>query len=376
VPTQNIDAESRLLRLQKFLEADHQNQKIRSDIFDLALSTGSWNIAQEQLDYIGSNKSYDFSWTHRLALLHIARQEWQDATTTLQSLISQGENDPILFYNLAYVEFAQGNYSIAQTQLEPLLSQNPSNLSDALALLLQCLHQQGLINEAMTLFTTYENRIHSPHAFGIASLIAIDSNNLSIAKKWAKQALETDPGQREATVAMGSIALSERDVQTAFSLLEKARIQHPHDGRTLSTLGMAYLLALDLTQASEAFGQALKFMPNHIGTWHGLGWCEMMRKNLSAAYNAFEQALQLDRNFAESHGGLAVVLALQGDKEKAILSIDRALGLDSKCLSARYAQALLSGEAGNTKSFMALAQRILGSHRTSTGVSLADIVLK
>jgi Tfp pilus assembly protein PilF len=157
--------------------------------------------------------------------------------------------------------------------------------------------------------------------------------------------------------------------------LDVARLRHPNDGRTLSAIGMAQLLNSNLEEARIAFTDAIVHMPAHIGTFHGLGWCELMRKNLPAAKAAFEAALALDQTFGESHGGLAVVQAMSAQRDEAEESIRRALKLDPAGLSARFAQAILSGEVQDPQRFTRLARRALGQHRTPDGRSLADVVM-
>lgn len=114
-----------------------------------------------------------------------------------------------------------------------------------------------------------------------------------------------------------------------------------------------------LSAAVTGFQRAISLMPMHIGTWHGQGWTHILRKDLAAARVSFEKALELDRNFAESHGGLAVVLALQGEAEAAKGQLELADRLDGANLSARYAQAVLSGDAQNAEFVQRLAERLL-----------------
>ena len=106
-------------------------------------------------------------------------------------------------------------------------------------------------------------------------------------------------------------------------------------------------------------------MPGHIGTWHALGWCHIAGQRLAEARACFERALALDRNFAESHGGLGIVSAMEGERDAAAESVERALRLDPKCLSARYAQALLSGEIRDSQSFQRMAERCCRDRATA-----------
>ena len=89
-------------------------------------------------------------------------------------------------------------------------------------------------------------------------------------------------------------------------------------------------------------------MPTHVGSWHVLAWAQLLSGELDAAEENFNRALDLDRNFAETHGGLASVAAIRGEKTKAEHLIDVALRLDQDCLSAKFAQSVLVGNAGDS----------------------------
>jgi tetratricopeptide (TPR) repeat protein len=368
-------AHAALTRLLGFLASDPANLALRADVFDRALALGEFALAQQQTIWVLSRTPVDFGWRHRLAMLDMARNEWAEAGLILQSLLDEGQTDPAITYNLAYVDFACGRFDAAASRLRPLLDSDGARLPDILPLLLRCLHRLGALDEALALFEPQIAAAPAPEAFGVASLLAIDAGRVDLAKGWAAHALRSAPAQHEALVARATLALGERDAPAALRDLEAARQRHPDDGRTLSAIGMAHLLELELGAAHVAFTQAVRQMPAHIGTWHGLGWCELLRKDLPAARAAFDAALALDATFGESHGGLAVVQALAGQAAQADTSIRRALKLDPAGLSARFAQAVRSGEAADPQRFTRLARRVLGQRRTADGQSLADVVL-
>jgi Flp pilus assembly protein TadD len=366
---------AQLTRLLGYLASDPENLQLRADVFDLALTSGHFAIAQDQTSWVLGRTPVDFGWRHRLALLDMAQQEWDEAAFLLQGLINEGQSDPVIAHNLAHVDFSRGHYGAAVARLKPLLATHAAQLPDILTLLLRCLHRQGEIEEGLTQFSLHAERLITAETLGVASLLAIDASRFDDAKQWADQALARDPVQQEALVARGTASLGERDPTDASRFLTMALQRHPDDGRTLSALGMAELLRMNMPAAEQAFTRSVALMPSHIGTWLGLGWCQLFQRNLPAARYAFEAALALDDNFGESHGGLAVVQALQGDRATAEESIRRALGLEPTGLSARYAQAVLSGDAADPEKFARMAARVLGQRQSADGKSLADIVL-
>ncbi len=136
---------------------------------------------------------------------------------------------------------------------------------------------------------------------------------------------------------------------------------------------------MDLAGALDAFRKAVASMPDHIGTWIGLGWSQFLSNQPQEARASFEEALRIDRNFAESHGALAVALARLGETQRARTEIELALRLDPKSLSARYAEAMLNGQASDPKAFLELARKVLS--RVPAGAlapdrTLADVVFK
>jgi tetratricopeptide (TPR) repeat protein len=364
-----------LARLQGYLATDPGNLTLRAELFAAALGSGNFALAQQQTTWVLSRTPTDFVWRHRLATLDMAQLEWEEAGFILQSLLDEGQTDPVISYNLAYVDFARGRVAEAAVRLRPMLRQPVAALPGVLPLLMRCLHRSGEVDEALALFDLHAGANPSEQACGVASLLAIDGGRIAQAKALAENALAREPAQHEARVARATVALGERDADRALADLSVAVRGHPTDGRILSAIGMAQLLKLRLEEARAAFLQAVQYMPGHIGTWHGLAWCELLRKNLPAARNAFESALALDESFGESHGGMAVVQALGGEPVAAAQSIRRANGLDPSGLSARFAQAVLDGEVQQPERFMRMARRALGQRRTADGKSLADVVL-
>jgi Tfp pilus assembly protein PilF len=150
----------------------------------------------------------------------------------------------------------------------------------------------------------------------------------------------------------------------------------PDDGRVWSALATAWMMQGDVERAQIAFLRAAELLPAHIGTWLALAWCQILRQDLAAARHSLNTALELDRNFGETHGALAVVAALQGQEEEARQAIERAKRLDRSGLSARYAEAVLSGQARDPVAVQALARRLLQGRPGVDGAALLERTLQ
>lgn len=354
-------AQQRLERLIGFLQQDPDNAPLHADAFDCALAAHDWAAAARLVDEANAKHFDPPGWQFRAATLALATRDWARAEQILQALQASVGPHPAITHNLAWVAFEQGDF---QGVLERLESAIASGQADDAILVLQfrAQHRLGQFDAAITLARQLASQGQlPPEAAGVASLIAVDDDQLDLAKTWSDAALQTDPEQMEALVARAAVALSESDAATARRLSERALQHNPADGRAASSLGFAHMLALDVAAAIKSFRQAVGAMPGHIGTWHGLGWACLLAGDLIGAKQAFDAALELDRNFSETHGALAVLAALTQHPEDAQAHIKLAQGLDANDLSSQYAAALLSGEASDAARITRLADRLLKS---------------
>lgn len=377
IPSQGALTSASWVTLVKLLETDPSNLRLRAELFERALAAGALDVAASALDGVLAIDPSGAEWRHRKAVLSMARGDWQGAETQLQGLINEGQHDPGVRYNLAYTHFALGQSALAHDLLVELMQEQPADLMDqVLTLRLRCLHQEHKLQEGVALYQQFEAQHASASAAGAAALIAVDLGQPALADAWASRALAMNPQQHEALVAKGSVLLGKRQGVQALPLLLRAEQEHPRDGRTLSALGLAYMLNGNFAEALAVLHRAVQFMPNHIGTWHAIGWCAIFLRDLAAAQVAFERAISLDRNFAESQGGLAVTFALRGQSQLARETLRRAEGLPGRSVSAEYASAILGGEAQDVERFEKMARRILGGHHDAEGRSLADLILR
>lgn len=380
VDTRAQTANRRLESLRAFLQQDPRNEPLRADVFDAALAAGAFQEAGDVVTKALAEAPGNQDWRHREGMLLLARGEFHQAQEVYLELMAEAPTDFVFRFNLAFAQFAQGASADAAISIEPLL-ENGSGLADmAWPLWLRCQHHLYRLEEGLEAFNAAAaHRLMGAEAWGVASLMALDAERLKDARDWADQSLRANPEQIEALVTHGSLALGTQDANEAMAAFERALAHLPGDGRSRSGTGFAFMLRGEFPLAMQAFRQALEAMPTHIGTWIGLGWCEFLAGDLPVARKAFEQALELDRNFAESHGGLAVVLAGQGLETEARAEVAIALKLDPIGLSARYAEALMNGEASNPEAFQRFAHRVLAKLPSKAGLpgqTLADAVLR
>lgn len=357
-----------LKQLEIYLAQDPLNGSLLAEAFKVALQSRQFETAARHLE-TGLGAGFDAAvWLHRRAHLLMAQHQWPAARQQLGDLRLGNAAPPELVLTStvdeAYVALRQGDAAHGIALLAPLVEDAPPPEPAIQALWLRLLYLGDKMERAMRDAQSWAaGEAMSADALGVASLLAFDLGELAQAEVWAKKSLAQGSNGLDAMVALANVALSKQQLDQALLWLDEAHLQHPTDGRTLSSRGLARLGLGDLAGARADFELAVRYIPEHVGTWHGLGWLAVLGGDITTAKSVFERALALDRNFAESHGGLAVVLARAGDRDGASASIALALKLNRACASASYAQTILDGRADDSLTIRTLAESLIESQR-------------
>lgn len=362
----------RLGRLDGYLRQDPDNAALAVEAFELALSLGLHERAGTYLDAAQASAGDDPYLAYRRGAWLAAQGRWDEALALQQDLCQRHPEDADLAVAQANLLHYAGRHDDAEAAWSAL--QAAGKLPDhAWANRLRTLHFLGRLKEGLALAGMHADVLRfQPEAAGVLSLMAVDAGDFAAARQWSDLALASVPPSLEALTARGALALAAKDAPSALAALTPVVQARPNEGRAWSSLGIAHLLLQDAGAAQAAFMRATALMPGHIGSWHGLGWARLLGRDGVDAAKAFERALELDRNFGESHGAVAIGHALAGQREQAQNHIELALRLDPASLSARFAQAVLSGALENPEEFQALAARALRGVEAPDGRSLAD----
>ena len=285
---------ARLERLEAYLREDPSNPGLLTEAFGAALQCAQWERAAFHLRHAQALQPGNLAWSLREGDLLLAQGQYQLATELLDALLSLDgtprEFTDAVLHNLAWIAFQDGRYQDCADRLTPRLQDLDHPASAALASLwLRALHHAGQLDQAVTWAAAADARQQLPAAAaGVASLAALDADQLERAGQWAARALEqATPDDRpiEALVTQSSLALARQDAAQARTQARAALQISPRDGRAWSAHAMADLLAGDLPTALAHFDNALATMPGHIGTWQrqGLGATAVLRPAGSAA---------------------------------------------------------------------------------------------
>jgi Flp pilus assembly protein TadD len=360
-------------RIEKYLRFDPTNRQLLVSAIELNLALGRNEFAMAHVKSALALYPDDEQVLCLKAHTLSASLEWAAAGEIYLGLLAK-LNDPKLAYSLANCQIWQGQHQNAVATLAPY--ENDAELpATAVTTLLRALHHVGQFDRAMNLVRLHQTRLASEPVFlAAASLLCLDMNDVAQAATFSKAALELGERPLEALVTDASLSLVASDGEQAAERFTEALAVSPEDGRLWSGLGQANMLTRDMVNATMQLEKAVKLMPNNVATWHALGWCHLLRENLVGAQHAFDTARDIDRNFAETHGALATLAAKRGDRSGAEASVELALRLDPECMSARYAQLILSGAADDPERFRALAMKVIKGRKNAFGVELTDLV--
>lgn len=358
------DLQARLQRLDGYLQQDSGNAALRLDAFETARQLRDWTRADAYARQ-ALHRHPDALWRLRAGEVALAQLQWDEAARWFDAV----RQDPdagedvrrAAEHQLAEVMLHTSRPDLGIALLGDWIENAGAAIVPATQVLwLRLLHRVERLEDAVDAARQWEgvSRLSSAAA-GVASLAALDLDRLDLAERWAGVALQSGHRQFEALITAASVALGRTDAAAATALLSEALQRNPRDGRSWSMLGFADLLAGQFELAVEHFETAVRYMPQHVGTWHGLGWAWVFRQDLQRARTTFEHAVSLDRNFSEGHGGLAAVLALSGEKAAARAAMETARRLDRGSMAVRYAEAVLAGDHRNVEHLRQLAARAL-----------------
>jgi Flp pilus assembly protein TadD len=295
----------RLARLEASLQQDPANAALLADACDTATACGALDLAQLHIEAAQRLRLDPATWMFRRSRLAIARGELDVAAMLLEQLRSCEPPRAAIDHDLAHVRLLQGDgpacCALVQPWLERAGTLAPEELQAVQVLWVRALHAQERLDEAWDWVRQQEGAGRLlPAARGVASLLAVDLDELEAADALADAALASDPTQADALVARASVWLAAGNIDGAQQLLQRVLERQPRDGRSWWLLGTATLMQRDFPLARSQLERAVEALPAHAGAWQALGWASLLCGEREAAVAAFERASALDTETQEA----------------------------------------------------------------------------
>jgi tetratricopeptide (TPR) repeat protein len=352
------DITSAIARYESYVRADAQNPLLWLNLGELyhRVSRHEEAIAcfercvQDHPQYAGARS--------RVASVMISQHRFAEAEQLLEGLVSAGDQDPSLHYNLGLSRYYQRRWAEAESCFVRARELGVT-APDCFAYLARCRHYAGDLPQATALCQQWIDAARDAQSLGYMALLQMDQGNMGEAQRIAHEVLADSPDNTHAALVAGTASIEAQDIEQACRHFEQILAREPDNARAWLGVGLARLYQERHDESIKALRQALERIPDSVGIAVTLGWAHLASRDLKGAEREFRRSLDIDHNFAEAHGGLASALALQSRVDEAQSAIRRAQRLDSQGFGAAFARTVLLKIQGRHEAATDLLARVL-----------------
>lgn len=352
-------------RLYDMWQSDRNNLPLTVDLIDELLASQQLSECEKVFSMVADELRNSPEVRAKYIELLLRQNQMQQALDKSSELCEQTKNHPVALHYLALSRYLNGDLDGVLS-----LSENTKLTEQTTILLARAHYHNGALDNAMSLVSAIE----LPEAVGLSAMLHYDTNEIEKALNCAEKALTISDSQMDALLAKASCLVNLQQVNAAKPFINKAIEVQPKSGRALSVRGQIELFETHVDEAIATFSEAVKYMPDHIGTWHLLAWSHYLKNDWSQAKEAFDQAMNIDRNFADTHGGLAVIAAMQEDMARATELAKKALRLNPGSYSGLYASAIIAEQSNNNHEAEQIIAGIMASSSHIAGKTNRDLI--
>ena len=157
----------------------------------------------------------------------------------------------------------------------------------------------------------------------------------SEAVKAYREILQRDPNDAIALHGIGLLELSEGQIKSALTIIEKAVALDLNNPEYHVTLGIARSMDNDLSLAAESFQAALKLRPSNLNARYNFALCLLKLGESKRAATEFRRILKKQANNTDALSNLGVAYLKEKEFSKAAQYLKRCLQLDPLNTNAR-----------------------------------------
>ncbi len=295
----------------------------------------------------------------------IDRGHLAEALQSIDKLSAENQTPTGLDRLRGEAQYAQGNYSSADTSFAAALTKDPAD-HEAAQMRGLTLFRLGRPAEAVPLLESARTESaqtkadpnyvlalcyletlrydDARHAFAIQYGFAPDSANayllaarmlfrreyVPIAQESVRKALQLQPDLPLAHLLLGEIALSAQHMDEAISEFEQERSRNPLEPSTYDRLGDAYTRSAKYPEAEKALQQAVLLEPNSTGPYILLGKVLLKRDDPATAAGYLERARTMDPGNYITHSLLGQAYRAMGRTNEAAEEVHTAETLQAE----------------------------------------------
>jgi tetratricopeptide (TPR) repeat protein len=371
---QNPEKLAQFERFLGFLNLDPNNISLRLKVIELGIECQVWDLLKQVIRDGLNLDPNNISFRGHAGMLALRDKEYSLACNHFEFVVASDDApSPSILYNYAFSLFYLAEYERAYSILEQIA---PSSEMQKVVNVLsaRCLHHVGRPDEAIELIKQLSVAEMDAETQGVLALLLHETERTTEASETANRALSLNPQQLDALLARASLEAELDRYDNARRDYIVATTAHPSCGRAWSGLAQLDMRDMQFDKAQEGLEQAVKLMPDHIGTWHMLAWIHILHGRAEEAKYAFDRSYEIDRNFGETHGGFAVVAAMQQQRKLSEQYMRRARKLNPDGVSVHYAELLLLKAEGKHDEAKVVYDTVMSSVKLPSGLLMGVAV--
>ena len=160
----------------------------------------------------------------------------------------------------------------------------------------------------------------------------MEVSQVGLAEEELREAIRLAPEYPDAHYNLGGVLQAQGSVRQAIGAYRRAIALDPTYSEAHNNLGTLLDTTGDRANALAHYRLAVEFGSSQAAAHYNLGIALMARRQsdepVTEAVEAFRQAVALDPDFAEAHASLGAALLVEGEPEAALAEYERAIALD------------------------------------------------
>lgn len=332
--------EDKIETYEGYLSSDPENAQLLITLGDMYHATGRFSLAKDC--YLKASVS-DVDNTiaqARMGNLLLSMGRTLDAFEVFKKLISEGDNDPVIYHNLGVCLFSHSDFERARQTFESLINVTEVARSAQfyLASIDETEDKPELALERIERLLEAESELYL-RGYRAVLLYSLGNTNEAISE--AKRVIAENPNNADSWSVMATIHTEQLKHDDALFCLNKIVELAPGDARGWHGLGLIELQKRNMEGAIEYFEKAVSVLPDSSMMLMSLAWAHFCNEAYQAAEHAFNKVIKVNANFGEAWGGLACSLVPQNKIQEAEKASRKATRLDKNGFSSLFARSLL-----------------------------------
>jgi tetratricopeptide (TPR) repeat protein/transglutaminase-like putative cysteine protease len=191
------------------------------------------------------------------------------------------------------------------------------------------------------------------------------------------RAVAADPQFTRAWITLGSLLLSQKEIDAGMEAFQKAIATDPNRHAIAKMFGFSLMAAAQFEKAVPVWQDYIKTEPQDLDGPSNLGMCLVQLKRYAEAAEIYEGAIKTAGSRADLQAGLASVYLQAGEREKAAAAFEELSKFDNDPGTLNNAAYEMAKAETNLPLAVKFAQKaVLHAEEESQKIQLADLKLE